>query len=173
MSMRIYNFKEFVITTIEGTERGLFFRSPLQNIDFDAYHDEARFSAWKYISDIKNPIRKLYEILIGNKEIVKNVDKWSEDCNFAGFRGNILCSPIYFKRQYRKLKAISSSNETNIKKVISYGYESEFNTCSGDCVIEKTVVVLRNGEKIKMRERGKYFYTYSYCIEKLIKGLKP
>ena len=107
---------------------------------FDTYYmDESKISAWKYLNDIKKPIRKLYEILIGNKNIIKNINSWSDDSDWCGFEGNILCFPIYFKRDYRKLTAISTNND-NIKEINSYGYESEFNMCGGDCAKEITLI---------------------------------
>lgn len=135
----VENFKGYIISTEEGIEKGIFFRNPLQKVYFDAYEDEPILSAWEYLDRIKNPIRRIYEILIGNGKIVKNIEEWSKDMSWGGFTGNILCSPIYFKRRYRKLKAIpdgsnNNNNNNNIQEINSYGYESEFNSCAENVV---------------------------------------
>lgn len=167
----ISDYKGYVITTEEGTEKGLFFRNPLQHVFHNTYHDSnPKLSAWIYIEKIKNPIRRLYEIIIGNGFVVKNVVDWSEYLNWAGFHANILCSPIYFKREYRKLKAISADmyNNDNIKEINSYGYENQFNYCAGDCEVEKTTIKLKNGRVIKLKNKDSYHYTYRNIVEKII-----
>lgn len=168
MKTTLSNHKSYVIETEEGIENGIFFRSPIQKVDFDAYYGNMRFSAYKYMKQIQNPIRKLYEILIGNGNIVRNINKWNESMDFGGFIGNILCIPIYFERKYRKLKAISTNNTDNIQEIRSYGFESEFNECGGACKIEKTVVTLNNGKKLKLTSKDYYHYTYAHIIEKVI-----
>lgn len=167
METRIVNYKGYVISTEEGKENGLFFRNPFQKVSFDAYYDESVLSAWKYLKDIKNPIRRLYEILIGNGNIVKNIEKWSKDCDWGGFNANILCFPIYFKREYRKLVAHSCEGG-NIQKIASYGYESEFNMCSGECDMEKTVIHLKNGKTIRIKRKEQYHFTYEHIVKEII-----
>ena len=167
MKNRVVNYKGYVISTEEGIEKGIFFRNPLQKVEFDAYCDEPILSAWKYLDDIKNPIRRIYEIVIGNKNIVHNITKWSKDMNWAGFTANIICFPIYFKREYRKLRAISS-NKNNIKEIVSYGYESEFNMCGGNCDVEYTTIKLRNGKVMKFKRNEQYHFTYEYKVKEII-----
>lgn len=171
MKNETVNYKEYLIYSEEGEKRGLFFRNPLQKVSFDAYSEDPMFSAWKYEEDIKNPIRRLYEILIGNGKIVKNIDEWSENLDFAGFTAKILCCPIYFKRKYRKLVAYSCGNG-NIQKIVSYGFESEFNECGGDCDIEKTYILLKNGKHIRIKRKEQYHYTYVHIVKEIIDGAK-
>ena len=161
-------YKNYVIMTTEGIQHGIFFRSPIQKVDYDAYYDNPRFSAWKYLNQIKNPFRKLYEILIGNYRIVKNIQEWSNDINWGGFRANILCSPIHFRREYRQLSAISTNAHDNIQCVDSYGYESEFNSCVGDCVCEKTSIKLKTGKWLKFKKTEQYYFTYEHIIKRII-----
>lgn len=167
MKNRVVNYKNYVISTEEGTEKGIFFRCPLQNVSFDGYVEDPLFSMWKYLEAIKNPVRRFYEILIGNGEIVKNLAEWVEDYDFAGFSANIICFPIYFKRGYRKLHAISCDDD-NIKEITSYGYESEFETCSGYCAMEKTIIRLKNGKKIKIKRGEQYHFTYEYIVKEIL-----
>lgn len=167
MENQVVNYKGYVISTENGMEKGLFFRNPLQKVYFDAYYNESVLSAWKYLNDIKNPIRRLYEILIGNGNIVKNIKKWSERCDWGGFNGNILCSPIYFHREYRKLVAHSCEDD-NIQKIISYGYESEFNMCSGGCDVEKTIIHLKNRKNIRIKRKNQYHFTYAHIVKEII-----
>lgn len=167
MENRVVNYKGYVISTEEGTEKGVFFRNPLQKVGFDSYDYGTMFSAWKYMNAIKKPFRRLYEILIGNGNIVKNVQKWSEDLDFGGFNANILCCPIYFKREYRKLVAYSCEDD-NIREIVSYGYESEFNDCGGCCDMEKTVIRLKNGKTIRIKRDNQFYFTYEHIIKKII-----
>lgn len=168
MKNRVTNYKGYVITSEEGIEKGIFFRNPLQKVDFDAYGDEPILSAWKYLDRIKNPIRRMYEILIGNGKIIQNIEEWSKDIDWGGFTGNILCPPIYFKRNYRKLKAVSNDSNNNIQEINSYGYESEFNICAGDCVIERTVIKTKSGKRIKLKQYDQYNFTYEHIIKGVI-----
>lgn len=164
----VANHNSYVITTNEGTEKGLFFRSPIQKVTFDAYYDRPRFSAWKYLDQIKNPIKRIYEYLLGNRRIVKNINKWPEDWNWGGFNANILCSPIYFKREYRTLSVSSTDPNTNIQSIESYGYESEFNFCAGDCKLEKTIITLKTGKRLKFKKTEQYHFTYKHIIERIL-----
>ena len=165
----VKNYKNFVIKSEEGIEKGLFFRSPIQKVDFGTW-DEDKFNAYTYLSKIKNPLFKFMEILKGNRNIVDNIEGWAEEDNgdWAGFKANVLCLPIYFSRVFRRLEAISQTLDTNIQIIKSYGYESQFNKCGGSCVIEKTVFKLKNGKKIKVSKPGNFKYTYEFKIEEVI-----
>ena len=168
METNITNYKNYVITTTEGVERGLFFRSFIQKAFFDAYLDRPKFSAWDYKEKLKNPIRRIYEILIGNKEVVKNINKWSDEIGWGGVYINIICFPIYFKRVYRKLTAISTNADDNIQSIDSYGYESEFDSCGGNCICEKTLVILKNKKRLKFNRKEQYHFTYCHIIKNVI-----
>ena len=167
METSVTNYRDYVITTKSGVERGIFFRSPIQSVGYDGYSWQSKFSPWNYMEAIKNPIRRLYEILIGNGNIVKNIKNWAREPNFGGFRGNIICFPIYFKRDYRSLLA-ESTGTGNIKKIKSYGYESEYCTCGGECKVEKTKVWLKNGKVIHLRENELFHYTYLHIVKDII-----
>ena len=166
VSTEISEHNNYVIATEEGLEKGIFFRSPIQKVVFDGYGN-GKFSPYDFIDKIKNPIRRFYEILIGNGKIVKDIPNIIDRIDFGGFRGNILCSPIYFKREYRKLTAESCNNQ-NIKKIESYGYESEWCICAGECAVEKTTLHLRSGKKIRIKRHNTYQYTYAHVIKKKI-----
>ena len=87
-------YKNHLITVEEGIQFGIFFRNPIQKVSFDAYYcDIPRISAWTYKNKLKNPIRRLYEIIIGNKNIVDNIEEWSQSIDWAGFNANVLMSP--------------------------------------------------------------------------------
>lgn len=163
---RTINYKGYVISTEEGIEKGVFFRNPLQKIRFDVYYDDPKMSGWKYLHNINNPFRRFFEILIGNGNIVKNVKEWSNDVEWEGFTGNILCCPIYFKRKYKKLNAVSGGSD-DIQEINSYGYESIFEKCVGSCDKENTTIKMNSGKKIKIKRRS-YHFTCEYIIEKII-----
>ena len=171
MKTRIVNYKGYVIRSEEGEEKGLFWRNPLQKVVYDAYYPEAMFSAWGYLDKIKKPLYRFFQIVLGNKEVLKNIEEWSKSCDWGGFNANILCSPIYFKRNYRKLTAISCEN-SHIVEIHSYGYESEFNDCSGACSKEHTVFILSNGKKMKSNATELYNFTYEHIVKELIDSQK-
>lgn len=151
---------------MKGKEKGIFFRSPIQEVLFDM--DDDKFSVGNYIKWLKNPVFKKFQYLIGNSSIVDNLESWTDDYDFAGFSGKILCSPIYFSRNFRSLKMKSRKN-TEIKGIISKGYESPYETVSGGCDKEETSILFKNGKICKITEYEQYKYTYVHISEKLIK----
>jgi hypothetical protein len=169
--MKIYTtiHNNHLITTEEGSKFGIFFRSPIQKVSYDAYYaDYSKTSAWTYKSKIKNPIRRLYEIIIGNKSIVDHIEEWSQSIDWGGFTANKLMSPIYFKREYRYLKAESGDPNDLIQKIVSYGYEGPYNYCSGACHIERTKITLKNGKRVRLKVKDRYKYTYVHIIEEML-----
>lgn len=172
METKIETHKSYCIKTFCGTKRGLFFRSPIQKVEFDAYYADYYDinNAWDYLDSIKNPIRRLYEIMIGNKNIVNHINEWSKKDNWGGFKANVICSPIYFKRQSHILEAISTDPNDNIQRIVSYGYEAPRSICAGACHKEITKITLSNGKKLKLKNRHVYKYTYSHVIKEIIDG---
>ena len=169
MKTHVTSYKNYIINTEEGTEKGIFFRSPIQSAFIDFYHDHEYNEKYTkdYFEKIKNPIRKIYEILIGNRNVIKNTDVLMNSLNICGCCVKVLCSPIYFKRDYRKLIA-EPVDYDGIMSIISYGYESEFTYCAGDCVIEKTKIKLKNGKTLKIKTHDQYHYTYAHIVKDII-----
>lgn len=175
-------YKNFVIDDVEGTQKGIFFRNPIQKVFYDAdYHMVGvpdRISAWYFYNKSKatskNFFFKLYHILIGNKRFLKDVPEWADsddDGTWAGFTANIFVSPIYFQREYRRLKATAQDKTENIQSVESYGYEGPYNHCSGACHIERTVIRTKRGERIRKCHTKSYHWTYFHKIKELVDGL--
>jgi len=164
----VRNYKHFVINTEEGVERGVFFRNPIQKITFDIWAEKRLFNANYYLRKVKNPFFRFFEKMKGYSYIINNIEKWSENDDWAGFLANILCFPVYFERRYRKLTAESTSEDTNIQSIQSYGYESQYNTCNGNCILEKTIFKLKNNKKIKIKTYENYNFTYRFKIQRII-----
>ena len=161
--------EDMVYIEMNGKEKGIFFRNPIQKVYFDMdgeYND--KFSVGNYIKWLKNPVFKKIQYLIGNGSIVDNIKSWTDDYDFAGFNANIICSPIYFSRHFRSLK-MKSRKDTEIKGIISKGYESPYETVSGGCDKEETSIIFKNGKICKITEYEQYKYTYVHISEKLIK----
>lgn len=168
MEVNITNYKGYIITTEEGEEKGIFFRNPLQKVLFDTC-GYGNFSAYEYSNRIKNPIRRFYEILIGNRKTLKELQKFLNRVDCAGFFGNKLCSPIYFQRKYRKLTAVyADDGNPSITEIRSYGYESEFNYCDGACHLERTKVSLKNGKVMRLKAREYFHFTFKHIVEEVI-----
>lgn len=170
METNVKMYKDYVIVTKKGKEKGLFFRSPIQKVSFDAYYGEAgELSAYTYADKIeKSSIRRFFETLIGNGRIVKNLNEWIKDYDFGGFDANKLCFPIYFSRQFRSLEAVSQNPETLIKKIVSYGYESEWEFVAGGCKKETTTITMKNGQKVSSKTTERFDKTYEHIIEKIL-----
>lgn len=168
MEQHSTSYKDYFIITEEGTEKGIFFRSPLQKIFFDAYYGDMKFNAFEYAKAIKNPIRRFYEILIGNKDIVNNINRLLDRGDWAGFDAYVIVSPIYFKRRYRKLRAYTPNKDLTVKEIKSYGYELGFEFCAGECHIEKTKIFMRDGNVITSKRNDKYNYTYMHVVKQEI-----
>lgn len=165
----ITNYKDYVITTSDNMIKGIFFRNPIQPIEMDTWADEEFYSAWAYLNKLKgNKFRRFWEKFLGNKMVVDNIEKWSENMDWGGCKVNILAKPIYFHRQQRKLTAICTNPNCNIQKIESYGYESEWNVCGGACVVEKTIITLKTGEKIHIKRNDYYHFTYEHVIREII-----
>lgn len=168
------NIGTYTVISEKYTAHGIFFRSPIQKVFRDAYYvglvkgNPRVINAYKYRDAVKKPIRRFYEVLLGNWKVVRNIEKWSQDIEFGGVTTKMLCSPIYFKREERRLVAIDTSGQQNISEIRSRGYESEFETCSGNCEKEWTIIKLKNGKKIRKVCRDSYFYTYYTKIKNLI-----
>lgn len=176
MEPDVCEYKGYIIATQEGVQKGIFFRSPLQRVSFDAYGENVpdKISAWKYLNAIKNPIRRFYEILIGNRKIVSTIDQMANRCDWGGFNANILCSPIYFKREFRRLSAYSCI-DSNIKRIESYGYEGIYNICAGDCKVERTKIYIArrfatfsNTRIVRIKRFNTYYYTYKHIAKEII-----
>lgn len=168
----IRRHKNFMVSTESYTQTGVFFRFPIQKVSFDGYYGGSKFDCYKYLESLKNPVRRVFEILIGNKRVVEHGNEWADEDGFAGFSANILCSPVYFKRECRKLEAVrvscDGSLSPSIESIKSWGYEGEFNGVSGRCELEKTVVTLNNGKKFKFKKTDQYHFTYYHIVQKVL-----
>lgn len=166
----VTEYKDYAIVTTEGAQRNIFFRSPMQKIELDAYYPERDdISAWVYLDEINSSkIRRIYEQIIGNKNVVNNINEWSERLSWGGCTINRLVPPIYFHRFFRKLTATCLNKDKNIQAIESYGYESEWNICSGACAIEKTTITLKNGKKIHLINKDYYKFTYEHVVKEFI-----
>ena len=168
------NIGTYTVISDKYTAYGIFFRSPIQKVFRDGYYvgiveDNPRvMNAYEYRDAVKKPIRRFYEILLGNGKIVRNIEKWSQNTEFGGVTTKMLRSPIYFKREERSLVAIDTSGQQNISEIRSRGHESDLETCAGSCEKERTTIKLKNGKKIRKVCRDEYFYTYYTTIEDLV-----
>lgn len=159
----------FIITTNTGVARGLFFRLPVQTLDLE-YWIKGKRSLTRYTEVIKNPTRRIFEILIGNGSVIKNINKWEEEQDFGGVRIRTLCLPFYFKRNFRQLKAISTNKNSAIERIISYGYDDEFVYVSGECIKEKTKIIPRSGKIWNVVRKDTYQYTYRNMVKQILKA---
>lgn len=149
--------EKFVVIGGEDTKiKGIFFRSPIQSVDYDWYGD---FSSPMYPQGI-NKILNLFRI--------KRAKKHAESDNAAGFRFLEFCCPIYFKRTIREMITIPASA---ILKIHSKGYEPYKNNCSGACVEEVTTITYMVGkrvEKITIVSPERYNFAYRHVIAKMV-----
>ena len=165
-SIKVVN--NYTVHTSEGTEYGVFFRSPIQKVMFSDMCNEDKFNCWTYINKLKSRWFRLGQKLLGNGHIVNSVKDHANSYDFAGFNANILTSIVYFKRDFRKALVESSNSNTPILKIKSEGFASPYNVVSGYCEKETTIFTFRNGKKQKEIRRSTYHNTYFYILRDLL-----
>ena len=163
---QITHYFDFNVSSEKGVEYGLFFRNPLSKKSLVFNFSECKTDAFHYIVKSANPFFRLYQYLLGNRQVVLNVDRMHIDETYFAII-NILRSPIHFKRKYRRTEAINKNKNGNISSIISYGISSE--ECEATCVKEKTITTFSNGikERYILRDRAHYF-THLCNLSKII-----
>ena len=95
----------------EGREYGLFFRSPIQGImasyEYDLY--PRGVNAFELLKKYDTSrLYRLYHNLLGNAKAFAKFRHEADDMEVIGRQINVLTSPIYFTRTYRRARAIGS-----------------------------------------------------------------
>ena len=150
--------KDFVIITIEKIKYGIFFRLPIQKVE---YH-------WETYGEDSDPIIPKFPHILLNLFSIKKARKHSLNMDACGFSFFEFASPVYFSR---KCKSLICLNAHSIISINSSGYEGYKNICGGACELEKTVIKYLENKKvctIKLRNTKSYNYTYEYVIKELL-----
>lgn len=158
----------YIVYTSEGTEYGVFFRSPIQKVMFSDMCNEDKFNCWTYINKLKSRWFRLRQKLLGNGDIVNSVKDHANSYDFAGFNANILTSIVYFKRDFREASVESFGSNTPILKIKSEGFENPYNAVSGHCEKETTIFTFWNDKKQKETRKGQYYNTYFHIVRDLL-----
>ena len=168
---------KYVITTDEGKEYGIFFRSPIMKYELDAYYleDEDR-NAYYYLDRINNKKRyKILQIILGNKSMVNNINTWAASDDWAGCVINKLTSPIYFSRNYNELTlrpyGANCPLVGGITFIHSKGYHYNNTFCAGHCIKETTIIKIKTkgiDDTEKIIKRKCYHFTYSHIIKEFL-----
>lgn len=170
-SFGVTNHNDYTIITRDYKEYGIFFRSPIQKVYYDTYSDSP-LSAYRFANRVvKSTIYALYQTLIGNGKVLKQLPDMVDRVDWAGFEANKLCFPIYFSRNCRSLKCILNDPKgmkNNILNISSYGFQDQWETTSGGCKVEKTRIKLKSGETIRRKRFNSYYYTFAHVIKELI-----
>ena len=161
------NGYHFIIEEFEKT--GIFFQPVIQPIEHTTgYYDPEGypFSAYDFADNCKkSKLYRMLQIILGNKKQVENIENYIDDFDFAGVELNTIVSPIYYKRTYRKLTAFAKDPSAEIEKIISIGYESPYNNCSGSCFKETTFIETKHGIRM-LTKRNSFHYTYKHVVER-------
>lgn len=163
-------YSDFKITSEKGIEHGLFFRDPLSKKILVVNYKNCDTDAFQYIAKIKNPLFRLAQYLLGNRQVILNIEYMqSDETYFTNI--NILRSPVYFKRNYRRTEAINRNENGCISSIISHGICNE--DCEATCVKEKTITTFFNGraEVCILRNRA-HCFTHLFNIAKIISADK-
>lgn len=162
----------YTIITRNYTEYGIFFRSPIQKVYYDTYNPNQTLSAYQFANRaVKSNLFAFYQILIGNGKILKQLPDMVDMVDWAGFRANRLCFPIYFSRNCRSLRCILNDPEkmeNNILSISSYGFEDQWETVNGGCKVERTKIKLKSGKTIRYKREVSYHFTFAHIIEGII-----
>lgn len=167
----------YVIFYDEGIETGLFFRFPIRKVCYKIYterkNDPSLIEYYQNCKDFK--LFRVLNYILGNKDAVNTVldeDFFSDD-ELYGVDVNKIISPIYFKRNYRKLDIINMDEDQPVNYISSYGYDDEYNQIAGNCNKEITYIHTKHKRReIKLRRGKKYLYTYIHTAKELIKLLE-
>ena len=155
--------------TEEFEKTGIFFQPVIQPIEHTTglYDPEGYpFSAYDFADNCKkSKLYRMIQIILGNKKQVDSIEEYINDFDFAGVVLNTIVPPIYFKRTYRKLTAIAKDPAAEIEKIISVGYESPYNNCSGSCFKERTTIKTKHGTR-RLTKKESFHYTYKHVVER-------
>lgn len=147
----------------EKTEKGIFFRSPIQRVEKETYSfGDGKDYAYYWL----NTAKKYVIPYLLNCITYNSKKKFVEENDAAGIVVNELCWPIYFYRNVRRSYFRLENHPDGIKEIFSWGEEPYKNNCSGACMFEKTKIVFGNGDVKKIyRGSGSFHYTYAHVIE--------
>lgn len=167
-----YKSKNYSMFYDEGSEYGIFLRSPIQKKYFEIYSCNLNDDIDRYVYSVqRNPLRRLWEKIIGNSKLIKDIGKWIND-DLPGFEVKVLTSPIYFKREYQALLVTLNNpkDKINIFSVDSYGYHNDkYISYSGECDKEVTKISYKDGTVNKsIRRHEDYRFTYPHIVEKML-----
>lgn len=166
------NDKTYKIIREEGVIKGIFFRSPIQEIllyvyQFDIYMPPYCY-AYKYLDDCNNWFFRIFQKLIGNSKAIKTLKESINDLDFGGVYINKIVSPIYFETRYMELNLYSLDEKMPVKHINSFGYENPFDMVQGHCVKEWTKTEYSDGEIGKSKVKGEYRNCYVHEIEEFL-----
>lgn len=162
---------KYQIRADRGIHKGIFFRKPIQKMQINIYGDGS-FSGrdhhiYNYIRRLKNPIFRWYQYILGNKESIRQIKMHIDEVGFYGVTINVLCSSIYFKREYRELDMICFDHPA-IERIHAYGYESPFENVSGHCAKEVATIYYRDGWTSGVISYKDYDLTYISQVLKFV-----
>lgn len=157
--------KNYYLSSDRGIHKGIFFRKPIQRVNLNVYGDGSFSGAdhfiYNYMRKLKNPLFRCYQYILGNRKRIKSIKDHIDDVSFYGADVNILCSPIYFKREYRELNLVCP-NHPGIARIHAYGYESPFETVTGNCVKEVAKIYHTDGSVSRRVSYQTYDLTYTH-----------
>lgn len=167
----------YVIFHDEGVETGLFFRFPIRKVCYKVFTEQKNDpSLIEFVQDCKDSrLFRIFNYIMGNKNAVKEIleENIFNDDDLYGIDINKFISPIYFKRNYRKLDIINMDEDQPVNYISSYGYDDEYNQVAGNCTKETTYIHTKYKKReIKLRRGKKYLYTYIHTAKELIKLLE-
>lgn len=147
----------------EGTEFGIFLRSPIQTRETSTWDDDDSSAYFQTQRILKSKILSAL-----NKHVVSNHEKWFKEDNFAGFNMRYLCSPVYFRREVRWFSLVIA-NPLLVKEVVTFGEIPLNNICSGKCYKEYAIILLGNGKVEKVSSKGSFRrgYVHNYSSGKI------
>lgn len=173
--------KRFHVEERQFIQKGIFLRSPIQKIETSTDSDLVNWksSSWETIKVLHEKSFRGFILRFVNPEIVKKgrlYKKWkfiTKEWGAEGFSCNFIVSPIYTSRIVRSLDVVAINPDEKILELHSWGYESEFNDCAGQCEKEFTRILKNTYKGNKwfsfQSNNGKsYQYIYQHKVEEII-----
>jgi predicted house-cleaning noncanonical NTP pyrophosphatase (MazG superfamily) len=161
---------DVVFISEQGVKRGFFYQGFLYKLAHELPWgwgaEEHYFTTW-----YERAKKWVFPLLI-NLDVVKAYKECERKYNTPndherlpdGLMVRIFRNPFTTTRTFRKMKAIFPQNHP-IDFIESFGYEDNWEECSGHCVKEITKIHFKNGRTDKIVKYKSYHYIYEHIIQ--------
>ena len=163
----------YILFADQGIELGIFLRPLIRKVIYSSvdYYNTG-FYILDYIAKCQTKLGRLYQYILGNKQVVKDVldPEYFNNEEYIGIEVNKLVCPIYFKRNYRTMLCLNMDQDGVVEWIDSHGYNDKYTESLSGCNREVTKIHFKYKKTDSRIRAGKnYLYTNSVGIKELVK----